>query len=1133
MSVQFVIGGSGSGKTEYLYSSLTAQAQANPRGTYIVLVPEQFTLQTQRKLVELSAHGAIMNVDVLSFQRLAYRVFDDLGIRAMQILEETGKNLALRRVAQEQQEHLTAIRPNLGRMGYISELKSLLSELMQYRISCEQLEEFIATHTISPALAGKLKDVAVLYRAFSDFIHTQYRTAEEILPMLVDLADRSELLRGAVIAFDEYTGFTPAQYELITKLMPLTQKMIFTLTMDAREDFYRTKGEHELFAMPKETLRLISDAAMRQHIAVEQPVVLNGAQNKRYAQAPEIYFMEQNLFRTTGKKWQGISKEANSSIIITAYQNPKEELTAVARQICRLVQQEGIRYQQIAVVSGDVQTYARFVPEIFEKYHIPYFLDATKDILFHPFTELIRAAVEVVHRDFSYEAVMRFLRCGFLDMEAFDIDRLDNYLLATGIHGYRMWSNRFLRRTPDMKEGDTLPLEQMDALRQQVMAVLEPFYAVFHRSKATVEERLYALYELLAAMDAEHKLAARGEAYLAADEQAKAMEYGQIYRIVMELFDRYTGIMGQDVLTLQEFSELLDAGLDAAQVASLPPGYDSVTVGDIERTRLNEIKILFFLGVNDGIIPASETAGGVLSQFEREQLREADLPLAPGARERTFEQRYYLYLSMTKPSQRLYVSYVRVDMDGKAVKPSYLIGVLERMFPDMAVGECANIYAEADLDTEAAAWDYFIHGEKNHDWELVANYFLFHAAEPQRKNTKVLLAAGGAHYTPDPIAEPVAAALYGNRLLGSVTRLEQYASCAYAHFLKYGLLLRERLVSGFGGADIGSIYHDALARYSQNLRDANLSWFTISDTKRQEMAQAAFDESLAQYDNLAFRDTAGDTYFTRRMADIFQETVWALTRQVRAGQFKPQEFEINFHVHGASNQLELRGRIDRIDLCEADGQLFVKIIDYKSGSQKFDLSKIYQGTQLQLMLYLDAGLSLVRKTRHQPTEPAGVLYYHIDEPVVEDADGMTEEELREAFLRKLRPEGLVNADQALIRSMDADLVMGSSTVIPVTLTKDGRCNPRGSSVATSEEFGILCDYVNFFTEESAGKILHGDIAVNPYRSQTEGSCTYCPYAAVCGLDPKIPGYGYRAMPKGTREEILDKMSTDVALHKIR
>ena len=614
MSLQFVLGNSGSGKTEYIYRQIVEQAGEHPKQNFLVIVPEQFTMQTQQKLVELAPNHAIMNIDVLSFKRLAYRVFDEMGRNDIQVLEETGKNLVLRKLARKEEEHLTVLRPNMNRMGYIGEVKSLISELVQYNVSPDRLEEVTKRENLSPVLRAKLGDIVTMYRAFADFMEGSYITAEEILNVLSDMAKDSGILRNSVLVFDEFTGFTPIQNDLMRELLQVSERVIVTLTMDAKEDFYLCRGEEELFYLSKKTIQTLMQMANHLHVDVLDPIVLEDSADKRFVKAPDLAFLEQNLFRISAAK----TDREVQQIHLASTRTPREELTLVAREINRLIRQ-GYRYREMAVVTGSMEAYQNYIEPLFGKYEIPYFMDTTKEVLFHPFTEFIRAGLEVISSDFSYESVMRFLRCGFSGIEEDDIDRLDNYLLATGIRGSKAWSKRWLKMPGQHALYD---LEKLDAMRVQIWESLMPLTTVFAEKEATVHDGIVAYYKVLVGLDIERQLWAREQRYLEQNEQTKAKEYGQIYKIVLQLFEKYNELLGEEPLVIDDFTEVLDAGLSAASVAVIPPGYDSVTFGDIERTRLNHIKILFFVGVNDGIIPKSANAGGIISEYEREALLE-------------------------------------------------------------------------------------------------------------------------------------------------------------------------------------------------------------------------------------------------------------------------------------------------------------------------------------------------------------------------------------------------------------------------------------------------------------------------------------------------------------------------------
>lgn len=1129
MALQFILGGSGSGKTEYIYQQIVSQAGENIRKNYLVIVPEQFTMQTQQRLVELAPNHAIMNIDVLSFKRLAYRVFDELGMTELQVLEETGKNLVLRRLAQEHEEELSVLRPNLSRMGYIGEVKSLISELVQYNVSPEQLLAVAKRPGLSSVLSAKLRDIVTMYQAFSDFMRGSYVTAEEILNVLKAVAPESELLRDSVMVFDEFTGFTPIQNELLLELLKITDTMYVTLTIDAREDFYHSAGSEELFDLSKKTVAALMKMAESVHVEAAEPVVLRDSGKKRFAEAPALAFMEQNLFRPGYAKME----EPVEEIRLRSARTPKDELTLVARQINRLIRQ-GYRYREIAVVTGAVNTYQSYIEPLFAKYQIPYFMDTTKEVLFHPFIELIRGALEIVESNFSYEAVMRFLRCGFCGIDEDELDRLDNYLVATGIRGKTAWGRRWVHMP---RQKSIYDLEKLELLRQQIYGCLKPFYETFEKKDACIRDGIAALYQLLVSLGAEQQLWEKETALLEKNEQTKSREYGQIYQIVIQLLEKYNALLGEEPLQIEDFTEVLEAGLSAASLAVIPPGYDSVTIGDIERTRLNHIKILFFIGVNDGVIPKSANAGGIISEYEREQLLAADMQLAPGAREQAFIQRFYLYRNLTKPSKQLYISYSKADSEGKAIRPSYLIGVLRKLFPKLVPQEYEDVEADEDFYTKGAALDYLIHGERTQAWYALAKWFL-QGGEREQAEVRRLLAAAHTVYEGEPISRAVALALYGRKPEGSVTRLERFAACAYAHFLQYGLRLCQRETSGFESVDMGNLYHMALERYSRKLEDSDYDWFHLPDEARDTLAAEAMEEALAEYPNMGICATAESTYQTKRMKNIFIQTVWALTRQVQAGEFVPQKFEITFSelddlealrvCLSDDVRMNLTGRIDRLDSFEEENKISIKVIDYKSGSTKFDLIRLYQGLQLQLAVYIDAAMELSSKEHpDRSVQPGGILYYQIDDPVLESDEEWTNEEAEHALMMALRPDGLVNADEQIYRAMDKELD-GKSEVIPLELKKSGELSAARSHVATTEEFELIRRYARARVRQSGQAIYDGDVRVNPYRSGTECSCNYCPYAAVCGFDGKIPGYEYRHLEALKKDEIMDRMKTELA-----
>ncbi|RHF92183.1 ATP-dependent nuclease [Roseburia sp. AM23-20] len=1188
MSLQFIFGNSGSGKSDFLYDSVLKQAKENKEQQFLIIVPEQFTMQTQRELVERQKQHAIMNVDVLSFARLAYRVFDDLGKQNVVVLEETGKNLVLRKVAEQKKAELNVLGANMNKMGYVGEVKSLISELMQYNIRPDALAEFLEKEPLGEGLRLKMQDVLTMYQGFTEYLKGRYITAEEVLELLYDVAEESKLLCGSVIVLDEFTGFTPIQNRLMEKLFVLAKKVSVSVTMDVREDFYQCRGVHELFAMSKKTVASLLKVAELCKVPVEEPIVLPTGEKRRYAGAPDLYFMEQNLFRPgAGSYRYKVSEKAMRSnenhekltdsqleetpdIRITSLKNPREELKFAACEIVRLTREQGYRYRDIAVVTGDVQQYGNYVPEIFEQYHIPYFIDQTKNILFHPFIECIRAILEMIEYDFSYESVFRFLRCGLaekiipqgklstmeleLDGETGEksaqckeqtihrlteqeIDRLENYVLARGIRGASRWSKPWTFVMPD---GTLEDMERLNEIREAVYENFKPLLMDFRGKENTVSTQTFELYSLIRRLDMEQLLKERGEFFEKNGNQARAKEYDQIYKIVMDLLDKVTSLLGDETMTIREYSDILDAGFEAAKVGIIPPGNDTVTVGDIERTRLNHIKILFFVGVNDGVVPKAGNQGGIISQFEREKMAEYHLELAPGAREKVFIQKFYLYLNMTKPSERLYVTFCRVNSDGKALRRSYLIGTLLKLFPQLVVEEPSEEETLEGVLTAESALPFLMEGlnkpvEDEEAWTALLAWYLSDEGD-REKALQLFDAAFGVHQD-DAISKAVTKALYGNTLDNSVTRLEQFAACAFAHYLSYGLRLRERELQQFASVDMGNIYHDVLERFAKGIEMSEYTWFDIPQEAQDALLSQSMEDAIAGSGIGDVFEDARNSYLLKRMETTAKRTIWALMLQVRKGKFVPSGFEVSFSRAerldavqfqlGEDEKMRLRGRIDRIDTYETDDKVYVKIIDYKSGNTSFSLLNFYYGLQLQLVVYMNVALELTKKIyKGKDTEPAGIFYYHITDPMVDSDGGESEEEIRRSILEQLKVGGLVNEDPEIYGAMDTDFT-GTSSVIPVALKADGSLKA-ASKTASAYEFGLMSDYVRKKIEHVGKEIFAGNVSVKPYLLGDRSGCDYCPYHTICGFDVRMPGFSYQQFEKfDSSEEILAHIREEV------
>ncbi|MDO4321983.1 MAG: exodeoxyribonuclease V subunit gamma [Lachnospiraceae bacterium] len=1153
MPLQFIMGNSGSGKSHFLYQRMIEESRKHPQRNYMVIVPEQFTMQTQKDLVMMHPDKGIMNIDVLSFRRLAHRIFEEVGSDRRTVLTETGKNLMLRRVAGLQKDKLQVLGSRMNRPGYVSEVKSILSELMQYEITDFELQEMLRYVENRPLLRAKLTDIRTLYNAFVEYQRDRFMKPEELLDVLCRVAGTSELLKNSTLAFDGFAGFTPSQLNVLEELLTICPQIWMTVTIDARESFYGEIQEHELFAPSKKLIRSVTEAAQRasrrrgaegaglqesdegETNMIQEPVLLGRNGLPRFRPGGELFHLEQNLFRRRRTAFSRPPEKAlqnrEEEISLHVSAAPAEEVHFAARTICRLVREQGYRYQEIAVITGNMSSYDHYVKKIFPMYEVPAFLDETRHILLNPCLEFIRGALLTAEKDFSYETVFRFLRTGMAGLEANEIDRLENYVLAAGIRGRGMWEREWTylpgRMTPE-------ELIFCNACREKAIVHILPFAEKMRQKDQALRQYADALCILLEDCQIQQQLKDREIALLQEGFREEAREYAQIYSILIALLDEMVDLLGDEKMSGQEFGEILDAGFAEASVGIIPPGIDQVQVGDIERSRLAHVKVLFFLGLNDGWVPARGEGGGIVSDMEREILQKTGIELAPSARENSYIQRFYLYQNLTKPSQRLYLSWCSSSGDGTAMRPSYLVSVIGKLFPQIPVVQEQETGTSLDQVTSRKNGLLYLTkglqgiraGEENPAWMELYGMYLQDSL--YRSRVQELVRAAFIRGLRGQLTYQTSKELYGEVMTNSVTRLEQFAACAFAHFASYGLRLSQRELYGVKAADLGIIFHRAMELFSRRLQKDGIDWREMAQEEQNILIEECVDEVSREYGAGVLHGSAREEYTICRVKRILCRTIWALHQQLQAGSFRPSGFEVSFadagdleavNVRfGKNGRIRLQGRIDRIDTAETEDTVYVKIIDYKSGTTKFDPVSLYYGLQLQLVVYLNAALEMERRLhRNKKIVPAGIFYYHLEDPVLEKEAEDSGEQTREKLLKKLRPDGVLNGDGEILRLLDRN-ISGDSLVIPAGLKKDGTLKVSSSAV-TTQQFEQLSGFVAKKLEVMAGQILAGAIEASPFADRNHSACDYCEYSDVCGFDKRIPGMCRRREPELTRAEV--------------
>lgn len=1139
MGLRFYIGASGAGKSWQVYNRIIEEAQADIHRNYLIVVPDQFTMQTQLEMVKRHPRKGIMNIDVLSFGRLSHRIFEEVGGGEKPVLDDTGKSLVLRRVAAELEGELTVMRQNVRRLGYIHEVKSALSEFMQYGLNPTDVEKLCEYASSRGALAYKLRDLHTLYKGFLKYIDEKYITTEETLDLLRSALPKSRVIKDSVIVFDGFTGFTPVQNRVIQQLMTLASEVIVTVTMDTRENPYALDGEQKLFHLSKKTMRDLDRLCREAGAVRESDVIISSETVYRYKSNAGLAHLERELFRYPYK----VFDEPQESIRIFEASNPKEELRQVCLKIKELVREKGYCYRDIAVVTGDMERYGFLAQECFGHFDIPIFLDRTNKLVLNPFVEFIRSALLIVIQEYSYESVFHFLRCGLSEITSEDTDRLENYCLTMGIRGKKAWTNRFTRRM-NRQDEEADELDALDRLRERLVECISPLMI----KKAKGSELVGALYEFIVKARIEEKLDKYAGQFEKDGDLVRAKEYEQIYRLVMELLEQIDALLGDEELEIKEFADILDAGFSEIKVGTIPQNVDKVVIGDIERTRLCDIKALFFIGVNDGVIPKSGGSGGIISDIDREFLQASEFELAPTPRQKMYIQRLYLYINMTKPSELLFLSYSKVDSEGKSISPAYLISMVSKLFSRLEIEKPELRPIEEQINSPVDGLAYLVGlmrgyasregvGQSRLFFTLYDTYVRNEKYAPiveqmRRAAFSYIKGADGLR-----LPRELARLLYGQVIKNSVSRLEKFAACAYAHFLQYGLTLEERDKYSFESVDIGNVFHAVLEGFSDRLAAEGCTWLDFPSELGERLVGECLESYAASYGGTVLYSSKRSEYMITRMQRILNRTVQTLQYQLKKGAFTPESFEMSFQTISDldsvnislsdEEKLHLIGRIDRVDTCRKDDKIYVKVIDYKSGTRKFDLAALYYGLQLQLVVYMNAAME-VQKKKNPDTRviPAAMLYYHVSDPLAETEKGSPDaKEIEAEIMEKLKMTGMVSDDEEIIRLLDSEFE-GKSSIIPVAKKKDGSFT-QSSSILSNDDFGKVSDFVNRKIRELGTDMLDGSIGLNPYEQNGAGACTYCAYSSVCGFDKRLGSRLVRRLEDMSQETALERIKEEV------
>lgn len=1136
MTIRFIQGRAGSGKTTACLQAMAQLSKLEPLGPPLIfLVPEQATFQMERELASLCG-GGTFRVQVLSFQRLAYRFLPE-SMNPRALISEQGKQMVLRRLLQEHGAKMSVLGKAARQPRFCLQLSSQLRELNNYKITPENLCARAEATKYSTVLQGKLRDLAEIAGAYQAYINDRFMDPDNMLQFLADVLEKSGLPVGTKIWVDGFAGFTMQEYAVLGALAKAASQVELTLCLDHSRTLNEPE-EDELFHPTVDSRRRLQQLALKTDVAVLPPLNLPSPEHAtRYVQCPPLAYLEAQFNRVPLEPYELTA--ANIKLVSAA--GIRAEVEAMARDICRIVREQGWRYADIGVILRDFSHYHDLVAAVFLEYNIPCYIDARLAASHHPLVEFLRSALEAAMSNLSATPVIQLLKTDLLPLERMEVDRLENYVRAHGIRGRRWldkkpWTFRLNLALDDEQEErheESADMAVLNKAKDQFSHYFEPFYlAVAGSGVREVPVYCRAIWELLVAVAAESRLQAWANKQAADGEIYQAAQHRQVWQGVIELVSQAASIWSGQTMSLQEFTQLFLTGLESQTLGLTPAGLDQIVVGSVERSRMPQIKAAYVLGLSEGDFPARLQEEGIFGDDERDLLAAAGMEMAATRRQKLFHEQYLSYIALTRSSDYLWASYPLADEEGRGKRPSVLFRRLQQIFPKNKLHFMLNLPDGADdlsLLTEPQKTAAVLllqanrsinKGQMSSFWATVYNESL------QQQQIFTAMAAlwhalSDTNIVPT-LSPPTLGRLYSQPLRSSVSRLELFASCPFAHFARHGLLLKERLEYRLEAPEVGIFYHAALRQFVNSLENDKVCWSAIDDAEVKERMNLVVEELAPRLRSEILISTARMRYLAGKLKDTLGHAAVALTEHVRRGNFLPVALELPFgagvlpawRLTAGGVELSLHGQIDRVDLAKCAERAYLRVIDYKTNPRDLNLSDVWHGLALQLLAYLAVVLEQAAQFTDLPVMAGGVFYFGIQQSMERMPNPPTAAQSKGI---ECQLDGLTLADSLVLK-----LIGGTELLRRVELKKDGTFAKK-SRVADEQQMSELLTWLRNKLLELAEKILAGDVAVRPYRKPNgQRACSFCSFLALCRFDPAVAGNSYRLLESMGHEDVLSK-----------
>lgn len=1087
--MRLVLGRCGSGKTTFCMNEIKkfdSEAFSKP---LLYIVPEQFSFEAEKELIRILSKNGMINTQVISFRRLAYKLFSEKGLKDNSI-GNSGKAMLIYSIMIKHENELLVLKNVSKNVGLLDTVINQIEEFKRYRITPDILENF---KTNNEFLKMKLSDICLIFKEYEKAISDKYNDGNDELNILINLLSSPTSIDGAKIWIDGFDGFIPQEIEIIKSL---EKKCDVTVSL--------INGDDSLFDLNQTTINKLSKIA-----SIDERIILN--ENKKHL-SKELCHLENNFLRFP---YETYNDEVND-IVLTVNKNPYSEIEYIAGSINNYVKSGKYRYKDIAVVLRDESSYKESIRTIFRNYDIPFFMDDKRELSSQPIVTLITSFLDICIHNFSYESMFSYLKTLFTNInDRDDIDILENYVLKWGIRG-NDWQKEWQIEDEN--------LEKINYIRELVVRPIISFKDNLS-SRKTTKDIVESLYNFLIEIDAYNNIQNQIDVFKNDGNYELASEYAQVWNIIINIFDEMVQTIGNDVISFERFSNILKIGISNHKVGIIPPCSDQVIIGDIERSRSGKIKILFIIGLNDGIYPKAFTSEGFINDSERKILFDNGIEIAKDTKKLLIEENFNIYKAFCIPSEILHLSYSIANYEGKALRASFIIQQIKNIFTKIK----ENSILEDDMQNSISKLSTLPHllnnirrfidsGSIDDFWKDIYIWYINNDSEKFNSICSALNYKNTIEY----INQNLSKKLYGNNINASVSKLEKYSNCPFSFYLRYGLNANERAVYRLENPDLGSFLHEIIDRFSKYLVENDISWRDIDKNQSDKIIDIIVDDSLKNFKHNLLNSSTRLKQLTVKLKRLVKRMIWIISMQIKSGEFNIVGNEVEFGVDkeysaiciklSDGSNLVLNGKIDRIDIANTSDGNYLRIIDYKSSSKQIKLSDVYYGVQLQLITYLDA-------VANDSLIPGGVLYLELNDPIIKSNKDLLPEEIEREIIKQLRMKGLVLADAKLIKAMDSNM-QKESDVLNLSIKNDGSYSKMPT--ATEDQIANLRKYIRFVLKQIGEEIINGNIKNEPAKRKNKTPCDYCEYKLICQFDKKL-GNSFKTLKELSDEEVYERI----------